>query len=134
MEESGLHITRQRRAILDAIRSVQSHPSADQVYEMVRKKMPHISLGTVYRNLEILSRKGLIQRLDGEMQKHYDGNVCSHPHLRCVKCGWVYDLPVELEDQVAKVREQAKDFEIHGQRVEFLGVCSTCKAGKDEDQ
>ena len=57
-------MTRQRRVILEALRGTTSHPTADEVYEMVRRRLPRISLGTVYRNLEILSGEGLVAKLE----------------------------------------------------------------------
>jgi Fur family ferric uptake transcriptional regulator len=69
-------MTRQRKVILEELRNVDTHPSADEIYEMVRKRLPHISLGTVYRNLEILSETGAIQKLElGCAQKKFDGKV-----------------------------------------------------------
>jgi Fur family ferric uptake transcriptional regulator len=119
--------------ILEAIQGVTSHPSADQVYEMVRCKMPRISLGTVYRNLEMLTQQGLIQKLDGQQHKHYDGNTCNHPHFLCQECGLVFDLPVDLATQVELVKEAAKEFEILGQKMEFYGFCPKCRKKQSED-
>ncbi len=106
---------------------VTTHPSADQVYEMVRQKMPRVSLGTVYRNLDLLTRKGLLLKLDGVQHKHYDGNTCCHPHFLCHGCGSMFDFPVEIASQVEKAQELVKDYEIHGQKLEFFGLCPKCK-------
>jgi Fur family ferric uptake transcriptional regulator len=125
-ETLTLHLTRQRRVILEAIKKVRTHPSADQVYEMVRETMPRISLGTVYRNLELLCREGLIQRLEGRTQKYYDGETCNHIHFRCVKCEALLDLPVEIPVDVEQVRKRVPGFDIQGQKVEFFGVCKKC--------
>jgi len=124
-------MTHQRQIILEEIRNVKTHPTADDVYDMVRKKLPRISLGTVYRNLEILSTLGLIQRIGPPSQQmHFDGDTENHYHLRCVSCGKVEDAPIEsvggLEDSI---RNQS-DYSILGHRLEFMGVCPGCK--KDE--
>jgi Fur family transcriptional regulator, ferric uptake regulator len=86
-------MTRQRQVILEQLREVCSHPTADEVYGMVRRRLPRISLGTVYRNLEMLVKAGLIRRLDmAGRQRRYDGNVEHHYHVRCSRCGCVGDV------------------------------------------
>ncbi|MBC2710810.1 MAG: transcriptional repressor [Desulfosarcina sp.] len=98
-------MTRQRRVILEEIRRYNNHPAADEIYERVRKQLPRISLGTVYRNLDVLCELGEIQRLElsGAM-KRYDGIPQKHYHIRCVCCNRVDDVPIaplnELEDDL----------------------------------
>ncbi|UCH08666.1 MAG: transcriptional repressor [Deltaproteobacteria bacterium] len=131
--ESGqkYRMTHQRQVILDEIRKVTTHPTADEVYELVRKRLPRISLGTVYRNLEILATRGLIKRIGpASQQMRFDGVTEDHYHLRCVSCGRVEDAPIisvgDLEDAV---RNQS-DYSITGHRLEFLGICPECR-GKE---
>jgi Fur family ferric uptake transcriptional regulator len=122
-------MTEQRRAILEALKQVTSHPTADEVYAMVRKRLPRISLGTVYRNLEFLSDSGLIQRLCiGGSQMRFDGNANNHYHVRCVKCNRVDDVPVAPTAEVQKAKRSLSGYEILGHRLEFVGVCPTCKS------
>jgi Fur family ferric uptake transcriptional regulator len=121
-------MTRQRGVILEELRKVTSHPTADEVYEMARRRLPRISLGTVYRNLEILSAWGMIRKLEmGGAQKRFDGNVEKHYHVRCVRCGCIGDVPgkplTSIEDAIGRV----SDYEIIGTRVEFTGICPQCK-------
>lgn len=121
-------MTRQRRVILEELRKLESHPTADEVYELARRRLPRISLGTVYRNLEILSDCGMIQKLElGGTQKRFDGNVGNHYHVRCIRCGCIEDISMEplttFEDAVRAV----SDYEIIGSRLEFIGVCPQCK-------
>ncbi len=124
----GFRMTYQRRVILEQLRRVRSHPTADEVYEMVRRRVPRISLGTVYRNLEILSECGLIQRLDlGITQKRFDGNAENHYHLRCTRCGRVDDAPIERLVDIEEDLRSVSDYEIIGHWLEFLGVCPRCK-------
>jgi Fur family ferric uptake transcriptional regulator len=113
---------------MEALQAVDCHPAADEIYEIVRQKLPHISLGTVYRNLDILSEHGLIRKLEfAGSQRRFDGIVSNHYHLRCTGCGRIEDAPVEpittLEDGLRKV----SDYEIAGHRLEFIGLCPTCK-------
>jgi len=120
-------MTKQRAIILEALRSVTSHPTADEIYGMVRKKLPHISLGTVYRNLELLTNSGEILRLDrAGVQKRFDGNVMPHQHVRCKACGRIGDamggVPAPAITEVS-----ASGFTIHDVEVEFVGICEECE-------
>jgi len=121
-------MTRQRKIILEELRNMHSHPTADEVYDKVRKRMPRISLGTVYRNLEILSQWGLAQKLDlAGNRRRFDGSTEDHYHVRCVRCGEVEDVPVEpMQDIEASARNNT-DFEITGHRLNFLGLCPNCR-------
>ena len=126
-----LRMTHQRQVILDEIRKVNTHPTADEVYELVRKRLPRISLGTVYRNLEILSARGLIKRIGpASQQMRFDGVTKDHYHLRCISCGRVEDAPmISVGDLEDAVRNQS-DYSIMGHRLEFLGICPECR-GKE---
>jgi Fur family ferric uptake transcriptional regulator len=120
-------MTRQRKVILEELRKVDTHPSADEVYEMVRKRLPRISLGTVYRNLEILSETGEIQRLElGCNLKRFDGIAQDHNHIRCFHCDRVIDAPAGFDVAVNHELKTASGFKILGHRVEFIGICPDC--------
>ena len=96
-------MTKQRRVILDEFRKLKSHPSADELYGRVRRLLPRISLGTVYRNLEVLSQQGVVQKVElGGPQRRYDGDITTHYHVRCVECGRVEDAPVKPVRSVEK--------------------------------
>jgi Fur family ferric uptake transcriptional regulator len=124
------YMTRQRRMILEELQSVVTHPSADAVYEMVRKRLPKISLGTVYRNLEQMVHEGLILKLDGGTQKRYDGNPKPHHHFRCLACGEMIDLPTVPLDDIRKIIYSLTEFEITSYELEFTGLCPKCKQAK----
>ena len=120
-------MTRQRQVILDELSKVTSHPSADEVYRMVRRRLPRISMGTVYRNLEILSSMGMIQKLvSGGSLMRFDANAGVHYHIRCVGCDRVVDAPVAPLIKSGKAIRSATDYKIVGHRFEFLGVCPIC--------
>jgi Fur family ferric uptake transcriptional regulator len=125
---SKFMMTRQRRVILEELRKLESHPTADEVYELARRRMPRISLGTVYRNLEILSDCGMIQKLElGGTQKRFDANVRNHYHVRCMRCGCIEDIPMEPLTTVENDVRAVSDYEIIGSHLEFIGVCPQCK-------
>jgi Fur family ferric uptake transcriptional regulator len=128
MPESKFRITRQRRVILEELHRDSQHPTASEIYELVRRRLPRISLGTVYRNLEMLGEHGLIQKLDvGGTQKRFDGITNNHYHLRCLRCGSVQDAPLEPMMDLEEIVRKRTDFEIEGHRLEFVGLCLKCR-------
>ena len=127
LNQSNLRMTRQRRVILEELRKVNTHPSADEIYEMVRKQLPRISLGTVYRNLEILSESGEIQKLQlGCSQNRFDGVAQDHYHIRCIDCNRVMDAPPGSDVCLSYELNEKTDFKIIGHKLEFLGLCPQC--------
>lgn len=129
-ERPASRMTRQRQVILEELRKVTSHPTADEVYEMVRRRIPHVSLGTVYRNLELLSATGEIQTLElAGTQKRFDGNPANHYHARCLRCGRVVDLdlPLKALNGLEEAVAEASGFKVVGHRLKFLGVCPKCQ-------
>jgi Fur family ferric uptake transcriptional regulator len=133
-------MTRQRKVILEELCKVNTHPSADELYEMVRKRLPRISLGTVYRNLEILSESGDIQKLEpGCSLKRFDGNPAEHCHVRCVSCNRIVDAPMAPDLDIDLEQLNSTDFKIIGHKLEYLGMCPQCSdkpnpAEKQESQ
>jgi len=127
VEENKMRMTRQRKIILEEVRKVNTHPSADEIYEMVRLRLPRISLGTVYRNLEILSELGKIQKLQlsGSL-KRFDWNTNKHYHIRCVQCNRVDDAPIAPLNQIEDELYESTVFEIIGHNLEFVGLCPEC--------
>ncbi len=120
--------TRQRQAILEQLRAVTTHPTANEVYEMVRRRLPHISLGTVYRNLELLVRSGEIQRVClGSAQSRFDAAISPHYHVRCVRCGRVADLAMKPLRAIERAARRGGDYQVTGYRLEFVGQCPRCK-------
>jgi Fe2+ or Zn2+ uptake regulation protein len=122
-----LKSSRQRDLILGILRSARCHPTADWIYEKARKEMPNISLGTVYRNLNLLRDEGKIQELCfGRNMNRYDGDLRDHYHVRCVVCGSVEDVPhISPRASVGEI-EQLTGYKIHSHRLEFSGVCPAC--------
>ncbi len=127
-KERNLRMTRQRQSILEELRKTDAHPSADEIFGRVRQQMPRISLGTVYRNLEILSAQGEIQTIEmaGSL-KRFDGVAENHYHIRCVNCDRLIDAPVEVSNSLENAAQMHTDFRILGHKVEFTGVCPDCR-------
>ncbi len=126
--EDSLRMTRQRQVILEALRASHSHPTGDEVYRLARRKLPHISLGTVYRNLEVLSEAGLIRKLElGGMQRRFDPTTQEHHHIRCLSCGRVDDVSLAPLPEVARAVEKLSGYEVVEQRVALVGYCPPCR-------
>ena len=120
--------TRQRQVILEELRKLTSHPTAVGLYEIVRRHIPSISLGTVYRNLELLASMGEIQKLElSGSQARFDGNVDRHDHVRCTCCGRVEDVPGRSLDLVRLRVNDCSGYELLGYRLEFVGICPRCR-------
>jgi Fe2+ or Zn2+ uptake regulation protein len=124
---SALRMTRQRKVILEELTKLMTHPSAEEIYEVVRKRLPHISMGTVYRNLEILSELGEITKLEfGGTIKRFDPNAEEHYHIRCSLCDRVVDAPMAQLERIEEHLSATTEFKIFGHRLEFYGLCPTC--------
>ncbi len=119
--------SKQREMLLSVLRSTSSHPTANDIYEEMRKRDPKISLGTVYRNLALLTKSGTILRIDTEDDSvHYDGFTHPHYHFICNECGEVTDLsidPISIDSEVEK--EIGGD--VVGHSFVFYGKCKKCK-------
>lgn len=136
MDCRRFRMTRQRQVILEELGKVDTHPTADEIYERVRQRIPRISLGTVYRNLELLAESSVIQRLDGcDTQRRFDGNPANHYHILCEECGRVDDLPFQPLSSIDEIPFGISDYEVHGHLLIFTGLCPAChrhKSGEPE--
>jgi Fur family transcriptional regulator, ferric uptake regulator len=128
-----LKMTTQRQVILEELAKVTSHPTAGELYDQVRKRLPHISLGTVYRNLEIMADSGMIQKLEtAGTQKRFDAVVKNHYHVRCMGCDRVDDVEGDTLPDVEEAIRGFSDYTILGHRLEFVGMCPECRSGHHE--
>ncbi|MBN2184699.1 MAG: transcriptional repressor [Candidatus Krumholzibacteriota bacterium] len=126
-------MTKQRKMILDELRQVTVHPTADQVYESVRKKMPGISLGTVYRNLDLLCRTGMARRIEKSgSPMRYDGDLSLHNHICCTKCGRVDDIrAIDLETGLEEKEIMKTGYRLIKIKIELAGLCPECQKSED---
>ncbi len=120
-------MTRQRQVILEELRNASFHPTADEVYRRVRRRLPRISLGTVYRNLETLSKAGLVKKLEfGGSQKRFDGHLDDHYHVRCTSCGRLEDVPLKPIPEIESAFRSVGDYHITGHQLVLMGLCPGC--------
>ena len=124
---SSLKYSRQREAVRNLLANRTDHPTADTVYSCLRTEFPHISLGTVYRNLSLLADLGEITRISaGNGAEHFDGNISPHQHFICSRCGRIYDMHMEHVDTLIRAVEEAAPGTIDSFQMNFFGVCSDC--------
>jgi Fur family peroxide stress response transcriptional regulator len=128
MEELSLiKHSRQRECIKEFLADRFDHPTAETIYLNVKKEFPNISLGTVYRNLSLLTNQGIIRKLStGIGPDRFDGNTSPHYHVLCIECGSVLDLDMENIDHINTLAGSQFDGEIYGHVTYFLGKCRNC--------
>ncbi|MBW1812693.1 MAG: transcriptional repressor [Deltaproteobacteria bacterium] len=121
-------LTTQRQIILEELAELKTNPTASEVFDMVRKRLPRIGLGTVYRNLELMAENDMIRKIEvGGTQNRYDAITKPHYHIRCSRCGKVDDIDVEINDDLVKGAAKSCLYQIQGHRIEFSGVCPDCQ-------
>jgi len=120
-------LTTQRQIILEELAKVKTHPTASELYDMVRRRLPRIGLGTVYRNLELMAENGMILKLEvGGTQKRFDATTDNHYHIRCSTCGKVDDIDIPVADSLIEKAGDSSSYHILGHHVEFAGICPRC--------
>ena len=133
--KSGLSVTRQRLAIFEALAASREHPSAEEIHRSVRKRLPHLSLATVYKNLESLREIGAVSDVNalhehGRYEAALPGTGAGRPHhhLVCVSCRKVVDL---YDDSLNTVRvSDTLGFEVRALKVQVEGICPDCAREK----
>lgn len=124
--------SRKREAILEKIRGTTTHPSAICLYEELRKEIPDLSLGTVYRNLSEFSNEGLIISVGVvNGQERFDGNVSEHSHFVCLNCGEVADIEAALDPSFNEAVEKTNGIEVLFRQLSFYGRCNKCKENRN---
>ncbi len=119
-----MRYSRQRELITEIIKGRKDHPTADMIYESARELEPNISLGTVYRNLKLLSDEQVIITLETVDKKlHYDGDISRHSHFICENCGKIIDLfkPAETPRELKKM-----GLKVSGEKCIYYGQCNDC--------
>ncbi len=127
MRENGLKLTRQRRVIIDILAGTKTHPTVQDILARAQKKIPSISLSTVYLNLDTLKRAGLIKELGfADLDNRYEGDISDHLNLVCKKCGRVMDFHAPLSLDAGQVEEMT-GFKGESVRFDYYGYCRKCR-------
>jgi len=119
--------TRQRRVILETVRSSRIHPTAEWVYDRVRRRLPRISLGTVYRNLQVLVLEGHLRVWSRGAAARFDADLSCHDHFVCVAYGLLLDLKRARAALPAEKTLRARGHEVSDRVLDFVGVCRDCR-------
>lgn len=120
-------MTVQKNFIFNYLKSVKTHPTAEVVYKEVKKKLPNISQGTVYRVLNNLKEKGEIISIDTKDNVHFDAFTDDHAHFICEKCNQVFDVIDECSKCGILKNKRIKIGKINHYKINFYGICSVCK-------
>ena len=128
-------MSKQRKLILQVLeREEGHHPTADDIYLEVRKKLPRISLGTVYRNLDILTSLGEVRRIQlGGAQMRFDTCTEQHAHIRCLECDRIDDITFDPINPCEEEIEKKTGYKVLGRCVEFTGICPECQNKDDHN-
>ena len=123
---NGKRYSRQRELIYEALMHTDQHPTAEMVYQWLKPTNPNLSLGTVYRNLNLLVDEGAAVRMAFPVER-YDANEEPHPHFRCEKCGGVFDLDLPYDKGLDEKALLASGHDIRSHELIFHGICANCK-------
>lgn len=133
--EHGLSMTIQRRAILDNLSGRNDHPTADQIYEVIRDQLKGVSRTTVYRVLETLVGVGLARKVSNPDSKaRFDADTSRHHHLSCVGCGEIFDVHDPELNELEMPEQLAGDFEFIDYSISFSGRCKKCRNADHENR
>ena len=124
----------QKALILRAVCELKRHLTADEVYEFVKKDHPSIGKGTVYRNLAILTEEGAIRKVEvPDGSDRFDFTLKNHYHVRCVKCGEVFDVDMDEIPDLKKKIHDTHGMEFLTYDIFFKGICPECRAQEKEE-
>ena len=119
--------SKQRDQIMEVLRGTRSHPTAKWVFDKVRRQFPNLSMGTVYRNLAMLVKQGLVSRLDfGSNQDRYEAAILPHHHFVYENCGRVTDIELPIDHALTKKLRAATGLATTRLEIRVYGVCEKC--------
>lgn len=128
LREEGFRITPQRIAIVDYLLKTEDHPSAELIHRVIKKRYPMISLSTVYKTLDLLREKKLVNEIEVEGESRFDAHTEEHVNLVCMRCGRIDDIDdATLKDIQIKAAKKSK-YQILKSNFELHGYCSDCKS------
>jgi Fe2+ or Zn2+ uptake regulation protein len=120
-------LTRYRKTVLEVLRSNHQHPTAAEVFRIVRRRRPGVAYATIYNALNWLERGGLIGRVDfADEATRYDPLVERHDQLVCTRCGGLTDIKLQLPSKIVSRAARGAGFRVERHRVELFGLCGTC--------
>ena len=127
LRDDGFKITPQRTAIVDYLLRTEDHPSAELIHKVVRRKYPMVSLSTVYKTLDLLREKKLVNEIEVEGEARFDAHTDEHINLVCVSCGKIEDVDEDLLKEIQIKAAKKSKYIILQSSFELSGYCSLCK-------
>ncbi len=123
--------SRQREHILNILKDTDTHPTASWIYDELKKEFTNLSMGTVYRNVNILIDQGLITKIEsGSSFDRFDGNVSPHYHFTCRQCDSIYDLPLPVLEDLHQKVSSSTGHQADSHSINFYGQCNNCAKQK----
>lgn len=118
--------------MLELLKKTEIHPSADWLYDQLKREFPHLSMGTVYRNLQILADQGLVRRIDfGSTFDRFDAHVEPHYHFVCERCGSIFDLDIPIKPELNTLVEGSSPYRVSHHKIQFYGLCDACDESRE---
>ncbi len=132
LRQHKISVTPQRLAVLSTLEARRDHPTAEQIYQEVRRQHPAISFNTVYKTLEVLHQKGLIIKVNPLHEvARYDGQIHHHAHVICRRCRHIFDVEQEFPLPPLQSGELPPGFQVESHSITFWGVCRNCQEGRE---
>jgi Fur family peroxide stress response transcriptional regulator len=127
--------SRQRERILELLQDTGVHPTADWLYNHLKEEFPNLSMGTVYRNLNILVEQGKVDRMDfGSTFDRFDARMGPHYHFICEQCGAIIDLELPIDDSLNRRVDELTPFQVKRHSIEFYGLCDRCQGNRRDGE
>jgi Fe2+ or Zn2+ uptake regulation protein len=122
--------SRQRKRVYELLQGTGTHPTASWIYDQLKDEFPDLSMGTVYRNLNILVEQGFVRKIDfGSTFDRYDANTEPHYHFICERCSSITDLALPIDNSLHEKVESSTNMKVNRHRIEFYGLCEKCSEG-----
>ncbi len=128
LRENGFRITPQRIAVVDYLLKTTDHPSADRIHKVIQKKYPMVSLSTVYKTLELLKEKKLVNEIEVDGETRFDAHTDEHINLVCMNCGKIDDVDEDVLKEIQIRAARKSKYLILKSSFELFGYCSNCKS------
>lgn len=126
-----MRYSKQRELILNTVLENKVHPTADYVYNLLKESNPELSLGTVYRNLNILAKNKMLKKISiPNGSDCFDGTLAEHQHIICTECGKVVDICITDLNKICKTVYEKTGFEVNCTSLAIEGICSDCRKKK----
>ena len=128
LRDEGFRITPQRTAIVDYLLKTDDHPSAELIHKVVRKRYPMVSLSTVYKTLDLLREKKMVNEIEVDGESRFDAHTDEHINLVCLRCGKIEDVDEDTLKEIQSRAAKKSKYVILKSSFELIGYCSNCKS------